>query len=401
MKKIVLINLFFGQFPWYFNFFLKSCEANKDINFLIFTDNDVDFIFPPNVKLIKASLDSFNELASERLGFKINVRRPYKFCDFKPCFGEIFQNYITEYDFWGMCDIDLVFGRIRNFITDDLLNNFDVISVRHDYTTGFFLLFKNTKEINSLFKKSKDYKKILTSVNNYCFDECNYKYSYLEEPKDILNIDCEIESMLEVLVKENEKGNIIVHFDFLVVEGTPGKLKWDNGILSYNNKFEVLLYHFVAYKYNIFSKKINWDKIPDVFYIDKYNITKSRYVKFLFRYWWIDFIYPSIFNFFQKIEKIISILVYKKRMNIMRKGTYFSVESIWEISNDIYGNNILNTVNEINLPIYELMFNKNYFYVKHHSCFYKFHQSEDKYSENFEEVRKDGNTNIFNWRVPN
>ena len=38
MKKIILINCYFGKFPSFFNLFLKSCEANPSVDFLIFSD---------------------------------------------------------------------------------------------------------------------------------------------------------------------------------------------------------------------------------------------------------------------------------------------------------------------------------------------------------------------------
>ncbi|WP_438425911.1 DUF6625 family protein [Aquimarina macrocephali] len=401
MKKIVLINFFFGKFPWYVDFFLKSCEYNSTVDFLLFTDNKIDGKIPANMKIIPSTLESFNKLATEKIGFEIDIIRPYKFCDFKPCFGVIFQDYIKEYDFWGFCDIDLILGRIREFITDELMNNYNVISVRDDYTSGFFMLFQNTEFVNNIFRKSKDYKKILTSINNYCFDECNYKYMYLNEPRDILKMDCAAESMLEVLVKEQEKGNINVHFDFLVVEGTPGRLKWDRGILTYKNEFEVLLYHFVSYKYNIFSVKPNWDVIPDVFFIDRYNIRKNTQLTNYIKYLGINFIKPFVFNFYQKFDVIISKFFYRKKASILKEGTYFLGETIYTVSNDKDDYNYLKTPYKNSLPVYKLLFNKNYFYVESHPFLYMFHSPDPhkRYSEHFQEIRKDGNTSVFDWRI--
>ena len=36
--KIKIVIPYFGRFPNYFEFFLKSCEANDEIKFLVFTD---------------------------------------------------------------------------------------------------------------------------------------------------------------------------------------------------------------------------------------------------------------------------------------------------------------------------------------------------------------------------
>lgn len=399
MKKLVLINFFFGKFPWYFDFFIKSCEFNPTVDFLIFTDNFVDRKLPPNINLIHASLEMFNELATEKLGFSVNVTRPYKFCDFKPTFGKVFEDYIKEYDFWALCDIDLVFGRIREFITDDLLNQYDVISVRHDYPTGFFMVFRNDEKINTLFTKSRDYVKILNSNNNYCFDECNYKYQFLERGIDIFDLDCEVESMHHVLLREQERGLINVHFDFLVIEGIPGKLKWCNGILTFKNEYEVLLYHFVSYKYNIFSHKKNWKNVPNEFYIDKYNIQRKGLVKNYFLTAWTDFIKPISFNYFLQFDRFISNIFCKRQLSILREGTYYLGETIWNISNDEKGNNYLAISDESSMPIYEMIFNNNFFYAKDHYFFYRYHKPDNQFSEHFEEIRRDGNTSVFDWRI--
>ena len=50
-----------------------------------------------------------------------------------------------EYDFWGYCDIDLIFGNIRKFITDDILDKYDKILSR-----GHFTLFRNKDSINTI-----------------------------------------------------------------------------------------------------------------------------------------------------------------------------------------------------------------------------------------------------------
>lgn len=48
----------------------------------------------------------------------------------------MFQEYIKDYDFWGHCDADLIFGDIRKFVTDDILNKYDRLGV-----DGFFPCF--------------------------------------------------------------------------------------------------------------------------------------------------------------------------------------------------------------------------------------------------------------------
>ena len=131
-----------GDYPWYFPYFLHSCRYNPEIDFLIFTSNtDVKLELPANVKIIPYSLAQFKAEASKALGFEVAIESGYKLCDFKPAYGYIFSYYIKEYDFWGYCDVDVILGNIRAFMTYELLNEYDIISARHDYLTGCFALY--------------------------------------------------------------------------------------------------------------------------------------------------------------------------------------------------------------------------------------------------------------------
>ena len=171
MFRIVFIIPYIGNYPWYFPYFLHSCRYNPDIDFLIFSGNLKEQLeLPANVKIIPCSIEQFRKDASSKLGFEVAVESPYKLCDFKPAYGHIFYDYIKEYDFWGYCDIDLIFGNIRTFMTKELLDEYDIISARHDYLTGCFALYRNNQRMRELFKQSKDYRKVFTDPRNFFFD---------------------------------------------------------------------------------------------------------------------------------------------------------------------------------------------------------------------------------------
>jgi hypothetical protein len=345
MKKIVLVNCYFGNFPWYFSFFIKSCETNPTVDFIIFSDSKYEDVLPDNVKILPFTLSDFNVLASKKLGLKIAVKKAYKLCDFKPAYGLLFSEYLWEYDFWGMCDIDIILGRVREFMTAELLEEYDIINTRHDYLTGSFLLFKNNFEINSLFKKSKDYKKVFTSDKHYCFDECNFKHMEMEHGISIFDVPCEIESMEHVIRKEIEMGNSSVFLDFLVVDGLSGKLKWDNGLLGYNNKFEILLFHLIQYKSNVLSKRASWTNIPNVFYIDKYTFRKkSKKVGSGF----LDYIYHNLFKIYKfkikyLIDYFVSIYFLPRLISDIEIGNYKNRlgNSFLNIEKNRKGNNVI------------------------------------------------------------
>lgn len=302
MKKIALLNVFIGDFPWFFDYFIKSCSYNPTIDFYVFCNKTYDKTIPENVSFVYLTLEQFNVLASSKLGLEVSIKNAYKLCDFKPAYGVIFSEYLAKYDFWGICDIDVVFGRIREFMTEIVLSEHDVISVRNDFPTGYFMLFKNERRINHLFTKSKDYKMIFSSPKHFCFDECNFKHNAVSAGYNILEIPCEIESMHHVLVKE--QNNIRVFWDFLIVEGHPGNLKWDEGQLIYKKKYEVLLYHLKFFKSNVNVRKKRPNVLSKKFKIHKYHI-QSQSVN-IFKIFWCYFEYEIMIPFFHRLWQRIN-----------------------------------------------------------------------------------------------
>jgi hypothetical protein len=275
-STIAIITCYFGRFPWYFPYFLHSCKFNPTVDFIIVTDSNERYNLPNNVYFIKRSINDIERIATKKLGFEVTIPYAYKLCDIKPAYGLLFSNIIKKYDFWGHGDIDVLHGNIRKFMTEKILTKYEIISVRHDYITGTFTLFKNNCKMNTLFMQSKDYIKVFSSPNHYCFDECNFLWEDLEAGKSIYELPYEIESMTHVVKQLSDKGNLKAHFDFLIVEGTPGHIKWTNGKIVYKNKFEALLYHLIRFK-KICKKKTVFKKMPATIYFSKSNIYK-RYI---------------------------------------------------------------------------------------------------------------------------
>ena len=268
-SAIAIIVCHIGEMPWYFSYFLHSCKFNQSIDFLILTDEtSLPKYIPKNVQILQTSLAEINELATQKMGYDINIKNGYKLCDFKPTYGVVFSDLLKNYDFWGFGDIDVFYGNIREFITEDLLANYDLISVRPDWIPGCFVLFKNSEKMNKLFTHSKDYIKVLTSDTHYCFDETNFAHDAFTEGLNYKDINTEIESMMHVIKRLEESSYIKVYYDLFIIEGIPGKLKWIDGKLTYRNKYEVLLYHLIHFKKRYSPKKIP-SAIPDIFTISK------------------------------------------------------------------------------------------------------------------------------------
>jgi len=402
MKKISLINCYFGKFPWYFPFFIKSCVTNPTIDFIIFSDAVYTDTLPVNVRIIPLDLSAFNLMATKKLGFDISLKKAYKLCDFKPAYGVIFSEYLNGYDFWGMCDIDIILGRIREFMTEELLDEYDVINTRHDYLTGSFMLFRNTGAINNLFTKSKDYIKVFTSDKHYCFDECNFKHAQIENEMNIFDIDCEIESMEHVIRKEMEFGSINVFFDFLVVDGLSGKLKWDNGLLSYSNKFEILLYHLIQYKSNFFSKKEDWKDIPNIYFIDKYTFRKQSKKSFfgLYDFFVSNKYFPFISFLFNTGDYFISKLFNWTPLNVLTEGVYKNKlgDTYLYVEKNNTGENIISFsgYSKIKRKLIASKFKRKIFFINNGLLMnYKFFLTEDGKTEKIQRMMFDGSVTDY------
>lgn len=271
-KSIAIIICYMGKLPWYFDYFVHSCVYNPTIDVHVITDDTTySKRLPGNVRIIHKTLADISAIATRTLEIPVEIKAPYKLCDFKPAYGVLFPDLIENYDFWGIGDIDVILGDIRKFITDEVLENHDIISVRHDYVCGSFSLFRNDERINNLFKHSKDYKKVFTSHTHYCFDETNFTFESFAAGLHYSDTPSEVESMTHVVRRLEEENYLKAYFDFHIIEGDPGNLRWTNGILMYRNKWEVMMYHLIVLKkiYKPLGQKV---RIPNAFAISPRKI---------------------------------------------------------------------------------------------------------------------------------
>ena len=170
-NKICIINCFWGNWPEWFVFFIESCKNNPNINWILFSDNTKNLPRVNNIRFISFTREEFNSLATHKLSFKVETKNPYKVCDFKPAYGKIFEDYLSDYNFWGYCDIDLIFGKIDHFIDNEVLNKYDIISFYKRFLSGPLCLYRNIDKINLLYKRIPDYIPILKNPSCLSFDE--------------------------------------------------------------------------------------------------------------------------------------------------------------------------------------------------------------------------------------
>lgn len=172
MNRFCLIVVHFGQFNDYFDLWLESCGRNKDIDWLIVTDDiSSSDIAPHNVKFFEDTLEGFTIKVNQSLGVLPCIEKPYKLCDFRPAYGHIFSNIIEGYDFWGHCDTDLIFGDILGTLT---ISREDIYNFDRIYIRGHLSFYRNTERMNTLYRKKVyglDYAKIFSEPKHRAFDE--------------------------------------------------------------------------------------------------------------------------------------------------------------------------------------------------------------------------------------
>lgn len=150
--------------------FLLSCGANRDVQWLIYSDIDPLEGVPPNVAFKPTTISELNNRCSTLLGTKIDIQRR-KLCDLKITYGVIFADDLRPFDFWSCSDLDIVWGNIRQFATDQRLLAYDIFSSRKDKLSGHCTLYRNTPEINRLFERIPNVRALLATSHYEHLDE--------------------------------------------------------------------------------------------------------------------------------------------------------------------------------------------------------------------------------------
>ncbi|BDS87767.1 DUF6625 family protein [Streptococcus pneumoniae] len=177
MKKIRIIIPYFGKLPTFFPYFLLTAKRNQKIDFLVYTDQKVDefaMLNAKNIEFVTLSFDELREKVQSKFDFKISLKTPYKFCDYRPAYGLIFEEELKGYDYWGFCDTDVLLGDIYQFLEEHSF-------FENDYARyglfGHLQIFKNLREVNHIFMSGQgsdyrlDYHNVYTSEQSFIFDE--------------------------------------------------------------------------------------------------------------------------------------------------------------------------------------------------------------------------------------
>jgi hypothetical protein len=172
LNKIAILVVYFGKFPNSVTIWADSAKRQKNIDFIFITDQNQES-YLESFTFIKYEFHELINHINFILNFDSNIKFPYKLVDFKPAYGIIFKNILSNYNYWGYCDLDLIFGDLNSFILKCVDEQTDMF-----YSRGHFSFFRNNENFNNLFKtnllidnKIINYKQIYCTEKVFIFDE--------------------------------------------------------------------------------------------------------------------------------------------------------------------------------------------------------------------------------------
>ncbi|GAA4290531.1 DUF6625 family protein [Aestuariibaculum suncheonense] len=265
--KIAFIVPYFGKIPVWFSTFLISCERNPSIDWLVFTNCDFPEKKPNNVLFFKSSLQELQLFASIKMNFEVALNNTRKLCDLKPAYGDVFDNYLVTYDFWGFCDVDIVWGDIRKFITDDMLEDYDIITTLKGMISGHFSLLKNTKSLVNLYRKEGLYEVIFKDSEHRRFDEVGFSKIVKNDRLKVYWKDEIIENGIESEA----------HQEYYL-----DRWLWDDGkIVNTKTKKEFMYLHFINWKRTMSYNEVKYSEpLPNQFFISYNGMHFERHSMF-------------------------------------------------------------------------------------------------------------------------
>jgi hypothetical protein len=273
MKKIILFMPYFGRWPEWFPFYLESCRWNSTINWLFFTDCPVPENPPSNVQFISTTYPEYQELISQRLNIPFAVEFPYKLCDIKPAYGLIHREYLDGYDYFGFSDIDIIYGDIRAFYTDELLT-YNTLSTILDRVSGHFFLMKTEERWIQAFRKIPNWQKLMSARWIHGVDE----YWLTKVLRGHARLPIAVSNVWGLM--DPDKHN---HFfkeqystplaEWKWIDGTynyPSQWYWHQGKLTNEYGGEFMYLHFMNWKSSkhlkkeIYGNQAAWEMLPQL-----------------------------------------------------------------------------------------------------------------------------------------
>jgi len=147
LKKLIICP-FFGDMPNWMDKFIENYETTlKPSGYDLLIDTD---------------LEGFKERVRKKLLIEYpGLPGTGKVWDMRCALGLLYWDELVEYDYFGHCDFDVVFGNVNAFIPDSELAKLDVYSSHDTYVCGAFSLYKNSIPVKYLFMRHPQWREFM------------------------------------------------------------------------------------------------------------------------------------------------------------------------------------------------------------------------------------------------
>ncbi len=157
-SKVAFLVPYFGAWPKWSELFFKSCAGNDQITILLACEKAPPYNLPTNVRVSCMTKVEVISRLEKVTGLSLEHVSGHKLCDFRPFFGLAFSDLLQDFDFWGFCDIDIMFGDTGKLLTQDLLESVDVFTADAIQCAGHFTILRNNSLLNNLAYEIPDWK---------------------------------------------------------------------------------------------------------------------------------------------------------------------------------------------------------------------------------------------------
>ncbi|WP_315850499.1 MULTISPECIES: DUF6625 family protein [Pirellulaceae] len=250
MAVVRFVVPYFGPWPVWFPAYLHTCRYNPNVEWLFLTDNESpkETECPPNVKFRPLSMDGLQALAEEKIGCPVK-KNAYSQCDLRPAYGVILSEFIKDVDFWGHCDVDVIWGRLASIFTEETLDKFDIISSRRGQLAGHCSIYRNCEKVNRLFERIPSFRAVMAKEELCRMNESAMANAIRQAP------DIAVYWKSQHVVDARE------------LDRRPNGWVWESGHVMNSDAVERAYLHFMSWKRSLRQIDFSYQDAPRKFRI--------------------------------------------------------------------------------------------------------------------------------------
>lgn len=249
--SIKFIIPYFGKWPFWMPFFVKSCSYNSSVEWLFYTNCGEPKNYPPNMTFRNIAYEQYCEFVSERLGIDFSPPNPYKLCDIKPALGYIHSADLEGYDFWAFGDLDVIYGDLRGYFTNERLAKKDLFSTHARRVSGHLCIIRNSVGMRESFKKIPNWQERLSDAKHHALDEGAFSRLFMGHK----NWPIWLRHFAEKFSRRSRRSEFVeAHSTYTLLKNNERKIpeswQWKNGVLTNSDFGDMLLpyFHFLVWK---------------------------------------------------------------------------------------------------------------------------------------------------------